>query len=290
MRRSILAAVTAAALLAPAAAQAHVTLQPDTAPAGGFTRLDVRVPNERDDAGTTKVDVQLPPGFVAASYEPVPGWDVKVTRSKAAEPIDAGEGLKTDEQVSRITWTGDGKQGVIEPGEFQDFGLSLKMPDGKAGDELTFKALQTYDDGQVVRWIGPEDAEEPAPIVTLTAGSAGGGHGAPASAAGAGAGPGLRAGERAGRLRRRRRQRHAGDRRRRPRRARADRGARRARRGAPGRLVRRRGARRWRHDPPSVSVAGACAVLALPASAAAHTGIKSRSPGPGRRPRARSRS
>ena len=45
MRRSILAAAAAALLLAPAAAQAHVTIQPDTAPAGGFTRLDVRVPN-----------------------------------------------------------------------------------------------------------------------------------------------------------------------------------------------------------------------------------------------------
>jgi periplasmic copper chaperone A len=183
VRRSILVAV-AALLLAPAAAQAHVTLQPDTAPAGGFTRLDVRVPNERDDAGTTKVDVQLPPGFIAASYEPVPGWKVEVTRSKADEPIDTGEGLKSDTQVSRITWTGDGKQGIVEPGEFQDFGLSLKMPEGQAGDKLTFKALQTYDDGQVVRWIGPEDAEEPAPIVTLEAGSAGGGHGAPAASAG----------------------------------------------------------------------------------------------------------
>ncbi len=181
MRRSILAAV-AALLLAPAAAQAHVTLQPDTAPAGGFTRLDVRVPNERDDAGTTKVDVQLPPGFIAASYEPVPGWKVKVTRSKAAEPIDTGEGLKSDTQVSRITWTGDGKAGVIAPGEFQDFGLSLKMPDGQAGDKLTFKALQTYDDGQVVRWIGPEDADEPAPVVTLEGGAEGGGHGAPGAA------------------------------------------------------------------------------------------------------------
>ncbi len=184
VRRSILAAAAVAALLAPAAAQAHVTLQPNTAPAGGFTRLDVRVPNERDDAGTTKVDVQLPPGFIAASYEPVPGWKVKLTRTKAAEPIDAGEGLKSDMQVSRITWTGDGKQGVIAPGQFQDFGLSLKMPDGKAGDKLTFKALQTYDDGQVVRWIGPEDADEPAPIVTLAAGSAGGGHGAPAATSG----------------------------------------------------------------------------------------------------------
>jgi uncharacterized protein YcnI len=156
----------AALLLAPAAAQAHVTLQPDSAPAGGYTRLDVRVPNERDDAGTTKVDVQLPPGFTAASYEPVPGWKVKVTRST---------------QVSRITWTGDGKQGIVEPGEFQDFGLSLKMPEGQAGDKLTFKALQTYDDGQVVRWIGPEDADKPAPVVTLEAGS-GDQQAAPASA------------------------------------------------------------------------------------------------------------
>ena len=185
MRRSILAAAAAALLLAPAA-QAHVTIQPDTAPAGGFTRLDVRVPNERDDAGTTKVDVQLPPGFIAASYEPVPGWKVKVTRSKADKPIDTGEGLQSDTQVSRITWTGDGKQGIVEPGEFLDFGLSLKMPEGEAGDKLTFKALQTYDDGQVVRWIGPEDADEPAPIVTLEAGSAGGGHGAPAASAGGG--------------------------------------------------------------------------------------------------------
>ena len=53
------------------------------------------------------------------------------------------------------------------------------MPDGQAGQQLTFKALQTYDDGEVVRWIGPEDADEPAPIVTLTAAASGGGHGAP---------------------------------------------------------------------------------------------------------------
>jgi uncharacterized protein YcnI len=187
VRRTILA-VAAALLLAPAAAQAHVTLQPNTAQAGGYTRLDVRVPNERDDAATTKVDVQLPPGFISASYEPVPGWDVKVTTGKAEQPIDAGEGLKSDMQVSQITWTGDDKQGKIAAGEFQDFGLSLKMPDGKAGDKLTFKALQTYDDGQVVRWIGPEDADEPAPVVTLTAAGDGGGHGAPAAPASSGSG------------------------------------------------------------------------------------------------------
>ena len=166
-RPRVVAAVTAAALALPAAASAHVTLQPTTAPAGGFTRVDVRVPNERDNAGTTKVRVQFPPGFEFVSYEPRPGWNVDVKKS--------------DDTVSEITWSG----GVIAPGQFMDFGLSLKMPEGNAGDKLTFKALQTYDNGEVVRWIGPEDADEPAPVVTLTDAAAEGGHAtaAPAPAA-----------------------------------------------------------------------------------------------------------
>jgi hypothetical protein len=45
------------------------------------------------------------------------------------------------------------------------------MPeDAAAGETLTFPALQTYDSGEVVRWIGPPDADEPAAEVTLTAG------------------------------------------------------------------------------------------------------------------------
>lgn len=175
--RTIAAAVLAAALALPAAASAHVTLQPDAAPADGFTRLDVRVPNERDDAATVKVDVQFPPGFAFVSYEPRPGWKITVKREKAEQPIEVEGGFEVDEEIRQITWSG----GRIGPGEFVDFGLSLRMPKGEAGDKLTFKALQTYEDGDVVRWIGPEDADEPAPIVTLTAAGSGGGHGAPGS-------------------------------------------------------------------------------------------------------------
>ena len=60
MRTMVAVAVLAATLALAATASAHVTLQPEEAPAGGFTRLDVRVPNERDDAGTTKVEVRVP--------------------------------------------------------------------------------------------------------------------------------------------------------------------------------------------------------------------------------------
>ena len=166
MKKFLTAAVAAAALAAPAAAQAHVTLQPGEAPAGGFTRLDVRVPNERDDAATTKIALQLPDGFAFASYEPVPGWKVKVQKAKLPEPVKTDDG-EISEGVKLVTWTS--KTG-IPAGAFQDFGLSVQVP-GKAGDALTFKAVQTYSNGEVVRWIGPEGSDNPAPTVTLTAGS-----------------------------------------------------------------------------------------------------------------------
>ena len=163
------AIVTALALGAalPAAAQAHVTLQPNTAPAGAYTRLDVRVPNERDDASTTKVEVQFPDGFASASYEPVPGWTVKVGKKTLDTPIQTDDGEIT-EGVDTITWTADSEADAIPPGAFEDFGLSVQIP-GKAGDKLTFKALQTYTGGEVVRWIGAEDSDNPAPIVTVEA-------------------------------------------------------------------------------------------------------------------------
>lgn len=161
--KSILALVAAAALALPAAAGAHVTLQPEEAAAGSFTVLDVRVPNETEDANTTKVDVQLPPGFAEASYQPVPGWSVKVIKEKLAQPVQTDDGPVT-EGVHEIIWSG----GTIAPGEFMDFPLSVQIPD-EAGTTLTFKALQTYDDGEVVRWIGAPESEHPAPRVMVTA-------------------------------------------------------------------------------------------------------------------------
>jgi uncharacterized protein YcnI len=148
----------------PGLAAAHVSLQPQEAPAKGFVVEDVRVPNEEESANTTKVSVQFPDGFAEVSFQPVPGWNVKVKKTKLAKPITTDEGDKLTEQVSQVTWTG----GKIAPGQFQDFPVSLQMPD-KSGTTLTFKAIQTYDNGKVVRWIGPPDAEEPAPQVKVTA-------------------------------------------------------------------------------------------------------------------------
>jgi periplasmic copper chaperone A len=170
MKKPVLAAVTAAAVLAaPAVAQAHVTLNPREVTAGSFTVMNVRVPNERDDAGTTKVDVRFPDGFYSVLYKKVPGWNVRVVKEQLDHPVER-EGLRITEQVSRIVWTGNPKKGgIVRPGQFEEFPISTQVPQGEAGSFLTFKAYQTYRDGDRVRWTGPPEAEHPAPRVKLLA-------------------------------------------------------------------------------------------------------------------------
>jgi periplasmic copper chaperone A len=154
------AVLVALALLAPAAAQAHVTLQPNEAAEGAYTVLDVRVPNESTDSNTTKVAVQFPEGFADVSYQEVPGWKTEVVHYKLKKPIQTDDGPVT-EGVKEVIFSG----GKLPPGQFVDFPLSLQIP-GKAGEELTFKAVQTYED-EVVRWIGAPETEHPAPRVLV---------------------------------------------------------------------------------------------------------------------------
>jgi uncharacterized protein YcnI len=163
-------AVAVVALVAAApAAGAHVTVNPREATQGGFMKIDVRVPNERDDASTTSVEFNLPEDVPIRSVrvEPVSGWEYEIETRTLDEPIDTGEGEPVTEVVSKITWTG----GTIGNREFQDFPVSLgPLPEDV--DSLAFPAIQTYDSGEVVRWIeipeeGGEEPEHPAPMLTL---------------------------------------------------------------------------------------------------------------------------
>jgi len=80
------------------------------------------------------------------------------------------------ERVASVTSSG----GRIRPGEFDEFGMSAKLPN-TPGKSLVFPAVQTYSSGEVVRWIGPPDSEEPAPAVKLTAAEGEGAASAPAA-------------------------------------------------------------------------------------------------------------
>ncbi|NUO98136.1 MAG: DUF1775 domain-containing protein, partial [Nonomuraea sp.] len=86
---TVFAAATALTVGLAMPALAHVTIQPGTAEQGGFTKVAFRVPNERDNASTTKIEVSFPADHPLAfvSVKPVPGWDVKVTEGKLPKPV-----------------------------------------------------------------------------------------------------------------------------------------------------------------------------------------------------------
>ncbi|MFJ8110147.1 YcnI family protein [Streptomyces sp. NPDC096132] len=185
MKASRLAAATAVAgitvLALSSPALAHVSVQAEgTAAKGGYAVVDFKVPNERDNASTTKLEVNFPTDHPLSSAmpEPINGWKIQVTKAKLDKPLEV-HGQQITEAVSKITWTATGKG--IEPGYFQKFPVSVgALPDD--AEELVFKAVQTYSNKEVVRWIevqedGAEEPENPAPVLALTEASEGDHHG-----------------------------------------------------------------------------------------------------------------
>jgi uncharacterized protein YcnI len=160
-----LALVLVVVFLGATPARAHVTVSPSEVAEGEFTVLTFQVPNESDTASTVAIEVVFPEAapFRFVSVKPVPGWVHSI--------------VANGDTVTGITWEGS----EIAPGEFQQFEVSIgPIPDV---DVLEFKAVQTYDDGEVVRWIDPtvegeDEPEHPAPRASvLPAGGEGDAHG-----------------------------------------------------------------------------------------------------------------
>lgn len=170
LKRTAVCCVSAVSLLLlPAAAQAHVSVHPNTVPAGAFATLDVRVPGEEENAYAYKVDTLFPQGFTSVDTQNVPGWTTKVVTKKLAKPIQTDDG-PVSEEVSQVIWTGDRSvDGRLENGAFMQFPLSVAIPENLSGKSLAFKTLESYSNGKVVHWIGAPSAEFPAPTINITA-------------------------------------------------------------------------------------------------------------------------
>ncbi|HEV2982462.1 MAG TPA: YcnI family protein [Solirubrobacteraceae bacterium] len=165
----IAALIGASALIAPAAAEAHISLHPNTVPAGAFATLQVRVPGEQEGAHVTKVDLLFPAGFTSVAYENVPGWSARVLNQKVSPPIQTDEG-PVNEEISQIIWSWTGPLGMVNNNQFIQFPLSVAIPSNTAGQALQFKTIQSYSNGQLVHWIDPSlSAEHPAPRINVTA-------------------------------------------------------------------------------------------------------------------------
>lgn len=175
-RLALVGAVTGTAVLALALpASAHVTVNADDARRGAADAvLTFRVPNEKDNAATTKVVVTLPTRDPIASVSPVPlpGWSVASTSVTFAKPITTDDGTITT-GVGTVTWTATGAG--IPVGQAGLFQLLVgPLPDTAT---VAFPTKQTYSDGSVVSWVEPTlpgqpEPDHPAPVLQLTTASA----------------------------------------------------------------------------------------------------------------------
>jgi uncharacterized protein len=173
-RKLIVGALSASAFVLATAsvASAHVTVNPKTADQGGYAKLTFRVPNERPDAQTTKLEIDIPTDkpIASISVQPQPGWTYVVEKTKLDSPVSV-HGTPLTDVVSKVTWTAE-PSAALKTGEFGEFNISAG-PLPTDASSITFKALQTYSSGEVVRWIDvaekSAEVDHPAPTLTLTA-------------------------------------------------------------------------------------------------------------------------
>jgi uncharacterized protein YcnI len=155
---TLFALMLAAALVAPAAATAHARVSPPVSVAGKLQLYSLAVPTEKSGLTTTKIVMTVPAGFGIDSFAPPPtGWTMSTQQT----------GSGNSAVVTSVTWAG-GKTPTGEDSLFQ----FLAQPGSKG--TYTFHVQQTYSDGSIVNWAGPESSDAPAPTIEA-AGSLGGG-------------------------------------------------------------------------------------------------------------------
>jgi uncharacterized protein YcnI len=141
--------VLAAGLVWAPAALAHAEISPPVAKAGVTQQFTLAVPTEKEGATTTAVELTVPDGVAIDSFEPEPGWTRHVSKTGSGESA----------VVQRVTWTG-GHVPTDEDAVFRFLGTLT------GGDrEYAFQVRQTYSDGSVVNWAGPESSDTPSPVV-----------------------------------------------------------------------------------------------------------------------------
>jgi uncharacterized protein YcnI len=149
----------AIALIAPALASAHARVSPAVSLSGELQLYSLAIPTEKANLTTNKIVMTVPNGFGIDSFvPPPPGW--KMTQQTTGSGNSA--------VITKVAWTG-GRTPTGEDSLFQ----FLAQP--ASAQTYTFEVQQTYSDGSIVNWSGPESSDSPAPTIKAVSSIGGGG-------------------------------------------------------------------------------------------------------------------
>jgi uncharacterized protein YcnI len=146
--RRLLVAMVATLLYVPATAWAHAEISPAVSLSGKGQLYSLAVPTEKEGATTSTVALTVPSGFAIDSFVPSPGWHRELQQTGSGESA----------VIQKVTWTG----GRVPTGEDALFQF-LATP--SASKTYTFTVRQTYSDGSIANWSGPESSDSPAPTI-----------------------------------------------------------------------------------------------------------------------------
>jgi uncharacterized protein YcnI len=161
IRRALLAAAitTTAVWLVPAVASAHARVSPAVSLAGKLQLYSLAVPTEKAGLTTTKLVMTVPSGFGIDSFvPPAAPWHVQLSQTGSGD----------NAVIQKVTLTG----GNTPTGEDTLFQFLAQPASAKT---YTFEVQQTYSDGSIVDWAGPESSAAPAPTIEAASSLGGGG-------------------------------------------------------------------------------------------------------------------
>jgi uncharacterized protein YcnI len=161
MGRTLLAALAAMSviLVLPALASAHARVSPAVSLAGKLQLYSLAVPTEKNGLTTKKLVMTVPNGLGIDSFvSPAAPWHVQLAQS----------GSGNNAVITKVTLTG----GNTPTGEDTLFQFLAQPASAKT---YTFQVEQTYSDGSIVNWAGPESSDSPAPTIEAVTSLGGGG-------------------------------------------------------------------------------------------------------------------
>jgi uncharacterized protein YcnI len=146
-------------LVLPAVAFGHARVSPPVSLSGKLQLYSLAVPTEKSGATTSKIVLTVPSGFSIDSFvPPPPGWKQSLQQTGSGD----------DAVVQKVTWTG----GSTPTGQDSLFQFLAQPASAKT---YTFTVQQTYSDGSIVNWSGPESSADPAPTIEAKDSLGGGG-------------------------------------------------------------------------------------------------------------------
>ena len=133
MKRFAIKTIATCALLVGAnpvfhAANAHVVLEYQVAPAASSYKATFKVGHGCGPSATRQVVVEVPAGVRGARPMPKPGWTLEVVREKLAQP-DASQGREIRDDVVRVTWTARTPADALASAHYDEFTLAVTTPE-----------------------------------------------------------------------------------------------------------------------------------------------------------------